>query len=176
VAPSLLILCIAGTPHPVPRGRRAAALWCCLRVDGTAQARRVHLVCRRVAEHTAATLIFARPRVLAVRTRTSAPAMQPCSMWMEQVELFSNSAAASACGVLLNKQQAAAKLGIAIKKVDGGSQRLRDGLDEGWGRHARRARPAHPSRSTSLSVARMSDRHASSAAGRTEKRGPLTQG
>jgi hypothetical protein len=65
---------------------------------------------------------------------------------------------------------------IAIKKVDGGSQRPRDGLDEGWGRHARRARPAHPSRSTSLSLARMSDRHAGSAAGRTEKRGPLTQG
>jgi hypothetical protein len=65
---------------------------------------------------------------------------------------------------------------IAIKKVDGGSQRPRDRLDEGWGRHARRARPAHPSRSTSLSLARMSDRHAGSAAGRTEKRGPLTQG
>jgi hypothetical protein len=31
------------------------------------------------------------------------------------------------------------------EEVDGGKPTPRDGLDGGWGRHARRARPAHPS-------------------------------
>jgi hypothetical protein len=66
--------------------------------------------------------------------------------------------------------------GVHMKKVDGGQSAPRDGLDGGWGRHARRARPAHPWRSTSPSLARMSDRHAGIAAGRTDKGGLLTQG
>jgi hypothetical protein len=72
---------------------------------------------------------------------------------------------------------AVAGASIAIKKVDGGSQRPRDGLDEGWGRHARRARPAHGPRGQRPcpSLACPTGTQALHS-GRTEKRGPLTQG
>jgi hypothetical protein len=64
---------------------------------------------------------------------------------------------------------------IAIKKVDDGSQRSRDGLDEGWGRHARHAVDVQPISRGQRPCPSLAC-PTGSAAGRTDKRRPLTQG